>query len=182
MKTHLLLPALLALMTMPLAADGLENGNFAAGKSKWQGDGKVEKVEGETVLSVALSKNNFSELKQSVRLPSSVQRFRVTVQVQASTDYVLNAKSRAISDVDFSSNGNYTWTALVHPKSDFHIRLKDDSYNYKLAKVAAGGGWATVTAEFRGIKKPTGLELALVFPPGDGTMMVKSVTLEELKE
>ncbi|QIF04075.1 hypothetical protein [Roseimicrobium sp. ORNL1] len=182
MKKHFLLPALMLLALSPVALADLENGNFAAGKNKWQGDGKAEKVEGENVISVALSKNNFSELKQSFRMAPTVKRIKVSLQVQASSDYVLNDKSRSISDVDFSPNGNVTWTGLVHPKSDFHIRLKDDSFNYKLTKVAPGGGWVTLTAEIRGIKKPTGLDLALVFPPGDGTMAVKNVTVEEIKE
>ena len=160
---------------------GLENGDFINGKNQWQGDGKVEKVDGANALVVALSKNNFSEVRQTFKMPNTVKRIKVTAQVKCSEDYKMNDKARSISDVDFAPKGTYEWTAEVHPKSDFHIRVKDDSWNYKLTKVEYGN-WTTVVAEIRGISKPGSLELALVFPPGDGTMMVKGVTVEELKE
>ena len=50
-----------------------------------------------------------------------------------------------------------------------------------MVKVPAGA-WTTLTAEIRGLKKPSAIDLALVVPPGDGTMMVKQVKVEELKE
>lgn len=182
MKKCLILPTMLMVALAPVALADLENADFAAGKSKWQGDGKVEKVEGENVLGVALSKNSFSELKQAFRMAPNVQRIRITLQVRASANYVLNEKSRSITPVDFSPNSNYTWTNLVYPRADFHIRLKDDSYNYKLVEVTPGGPWVTLTAEVRAIRRPTDLELALVFPPGDGTILVKNLSLVELRE
>jgi hypothetical protein len=180
MNTLRCLPCLLVLASHTAFA-GLENGDFSDGKNKWRGDGKVEKAEGGNVLTVALSKNNFSETSQSFKMPASVKRLKVTVQVKCSENYVMNDKARSISDVDFGMGGTATWTALVYPKADFHIRLKDESWRYKLSKVTYDA-WTTVVAQFRGLSKPTALELALVFAPGDGTMMVKSVTVEELKE
>jgi len=159
---------------------GLENGDFSEGKNHWRGDGKVEKIDGANTLVVALSKNNFSESSQSFKMPGA-KRIKVTLQVKCSENYRFNDKARSISDVDFAPGGTYTWTGLVHPKADFHIRLKDDSWNYKLSKVNFDG-WTTVTAEIRGLAKPNSLELALVFAPGDGSMMVRGVTVEELKE
>ncbi|TLD71860.1 hypothetical protein FEM03_03800 [Phragmitibacter flavus] len=172
---------LLCHLSVAFAFAELENGDFSEGKAKWRGDGKVEKIGDDTVLAVTLSKNNFSETTQDLKMPATVKRIKVTVQVQPGKDYVFNEKSRNISDVDWTPGGNYSWSALVHPKSDFHIRVKDDSFRYKLAK-AEYGVWTTVEAEIRGIKNPKDLELALVFPPGDGVMMVKSVKVEELKE
>jgi hypothetical protein len=170
------------LLTAPITFAQLDNGNFAQGKNKWQGPGKVEKVEAQDVLVVNLSKNNFQDVTQSLKMPATVKRIKVTVEVQASADYVFNEKSRDISDkVDFGIGGNYSWTSVVHPKSDFHIRLKDtDGFKYKLMKLPPGA-WTTFTAEL-GIKKPSSLELNLVFPPGDGKMMVRNVKVEEIKE
>jgi hypothetical protein len=183
MKPHTV-PTIVAtlLLTVPITFAQLENGNFAEGKNKWRGPGKVEKVEAQDVLVVSLSKNNFQDVTQSLKMPATVKIIQVTVEVQASADYVFNEKSRDISGPDFAVGGNYSWTSVVHPKCDFHIRLKDtDGFKYKPMKLPPGA-WTTLTAEFRGIKKPSGLELNLVFPPGDGKMMVRSVKVEEIKE
>ena len=170
------------LLTASITFAQLDNGNFAEGKNKWRGPGKVEKVEARDVLVVSLSKNNFQDVTQSLKMPATVKRIKVTVEVQASADYVFNEKSRDISDLDWAIGGSYSWTSVVHLKSDFHIRLKDGAgFSYKLMKLPLGA-WTIVTAEFRGIKKPSGLELNLVFPPGDGKMMVRNVKVEEIKE
>ncbi len=182
MHRSLLLPFVIALIAGPAFGE-LKNGDFSAGKTDWRGQGKVEKTDGANVLSVALAKFNFTEVSQVFKMPPATKRIKVTLQVKASTDFVFNDKSRNISDVDFKPTGSYTWSALVHPKSDFHIRVKapESEYEYKMVKVPAGD-WTTLTAEIRGLKKPNAIDLALVFPPGDGTMMVKQVKVEELKE
>ena len=182
MKRSLLLAILPAFVSVPVFGE-LKNGDFSADKQDWRGPGKVEKSADGNVLSVALAKFNFTEVSQVFKMPPTTKRLKISAQVKASSDYVFNDKSRNISGVDFKVGGSYSWTALVHPKSDFHIRVKDEAshFQYKLAKVPVDT-WTAVTAEIRGIKKPGAIDLVLVFPPGDGTMMVKQVKVEELKE
>lgn len=182
MKRTLLIALLPAFISVPVHGE-LKNGDFSADKQNWRGPGKVEKSDDGKVLSVTLAKFNFSEVSQVFKMPPATRRFKVTLQVKASSDYVFNDKSQKISDVDFKVGGNYTWGALVHPKSDFHIRVKDETtyFHYKLAAVPLDK-WTTITAEIRDIKKPNAIDLVLVFPPGDGTMMVKQVKVEELPE
>lgn len=182
MKQTLLLAIVPAFILMPAFGE-LKNGDFSADKQGWRGPGKVEKSDDGKVLSVTLAKFNFTEVSQVFKMPPATRRFKVTLQVKASSDYVFNDKSPKISDVDFKIGGNYTWGALVHPKSDFHIRVKDETtyFHYKLAAVPPDA-WKTVTAEIRDIKKPNAIDLVLVFPPGDGSMMVKQVKIEPLTE
>jgi hypothetical protein len=182
MKSPLLFATLATFIALPAFGE-LKNGDFSADKQNWRGPGKVEKSEDGKVLSVTLAKFNFTEVSQVFKMPPGTRRFKVTLQVKAAPDYVFNDKSPKISDVDFKVGGNYTWGALVHPKSDFHIRVKDETsyFHYKLAAVPLDT-WTTVTAEIRDIKKPNAIDLVLVFPPGDGTMKVKQVKIESLAE
>jgi len=182
MKKSLLLLVLATCCSLPLVLSAaLEDGDFTAGKGKWRGQGKVETVGGAPALVVALSKNNFTEITQSFKMPATTKGLKVTVVVQASADYVFNDKSRNIANVNFQPGGNYTWSAAVYPKSDFHIRLATDGwYRYNLATVPKGTT-TTLVAEIKDVKKPGDLELALVFPAGDGSMMVKRVSVEEMK-
>lgn len=182
MKRTLLIALLSAFISLPVRGE-LKNGDFSADKQDWRGPGKVDKTGDGKVLSVALAKFNFTEVSQVFKMPPATKRFKVSLEVKASPDYLFNDKSRNISEVDFKAGGTYIWGALVHPRADFHIRVKDEatSFHYSLVKVAPNA-WTTVSAEIRSIKKPAAINLALVFPPGDGIMMVRRVKVEELAE
>jgi hypothetical protein len=161
----------------------LKNGTFASGKQNWRGGGKADNVDGDTVVLVTLDKFNYTELSQTFKMPATARRIKVSLAAKASGDYVFNDKSHKISDVDFKPGSAHVWSALVHPKTDLHLRFKDSPsahYQYHLFKLDAGK-WTFHGAEFS-VKKPDTIDLSIVFPPGTGTIAVTLVKAEEVKE
>lgn len=178
-----ILPCVVVICSLSFLRAELKNGDFANGKQNWRGGGKADNVDGDTVVSVTLDRFNFTEVSQTFKMPATTKRIKVSLAAKASGEYVFNDKSRKPSDVDFKAGGSYTWSALVHPKADLHLRFKDAPsahYQYHLFKLDAGK-WTFHGAEFS-VKKPDTIDLTIVFPPGTGTIVVTKVKVEEVKE
>ncbi len=167
-----------------LNAQEINNADFSRGKAGWQGDGKVvyfdaagKVSETSTPGSVAglkfeLRKNSWLEIKQSLRANKKETDVSISVQVMAEPGFKRVEKSKEFSNVDFGEGGGYVWSALVYPECDFLIRVKDGSWFYRPLSLKPAGTWKTFTADFPKLTK-SNREIALLFPPGEGTVYIK---------
>lgn len=176
--------AVLGISLAGLNAQEINNADFSRGKAGWQGDGKVVYFDAtgqvsETAtpgsvpgLKFELSRNQWREIKQSLRPKTKETDVFISVQVMADPSFKRLEKSKDFSDVDFGEGGGYVWSALVYPKCDFLIRLKDGGWFYRPFSLKPVGNWKTFTADFPKLEKST-REIALLFPPGEGTVYIK---------
>lgn len=165
-------------------AQEITNADFSRGKAGWQGDGKVVYFDAtgqvsETAtpgsvpgLKFELSKNSWREIKQSLRAKPKETDVSISVQVMADPAFKRLEKSKDFSNVDFGEGGGYVWSALVYPECDFLIRVKDGSWFYRPLSLKPAGTWKTFTADFPKLDK-SNREIALLFPPGEGTVYIK---------
>lgn len=181
MKSILLQAAFNALLIVTACAE-IKNGNFASGKEGWRGGGKPDKVDGDTVITLNLSKFNFSELSQAFKMPVSTKRMKVSLAVKVSSDYIFNDKSRNVADLDWKPGGSYRWTALTYPKSDLHLRVACGKvrYQYRVFELKKGE-WNFLSTEMD-VSDPELIEMAICFPAGSGTMSVTNVKAEAVEE
>ncbi len=184
-KASLVLAAtILGLFLSNLPAQEVDNPDFAKGKTGWQGDGKVVYFAADGSISetaspgatqglkIDLSKNAWREVHQSLRPKQKDTEIQYSVQVMAEPSFVRLPESREYSDVDFQQGGGYIWSALVYPKCDFLLRVRDDTWYYRPRSLTPLGTWKTITENFPKLKARQ-REIALLFPPGEGTVYVK---------
>jgi hypothetical protein len=167
-----------------LNAQEIKNADFSQGKAGWQGPGTVVYFDAagqvsETAspgavpgLKFELNKNSWREIKQSLRSKPKETDISISVQVMADPSFQRLEKSKDYSDVDFGEGGGYVWSALVYPECDFLIRVKDGSWFYRPLSLKPAGTWKTFTADFPKLKT-SAREIALLFPPGEGTVYIK---------
>lgn len=187
MKSTLLPIVSLALILTPkLFGQTLENGDFAKGKAGWTGDGKVvylsadgkieekESPKSERVMQIELKHNRWTSLKQSLHPKTKDTSVSVTLEVKAMPDFKPAAESREYSPVDFKEGGSYVWSAEVSPKCDLLVRLQDTTWYYRPLSLKPYDTWKTSTQEFPSLKSQS-RSVTLAFPPGTGSVLVKSV-------
>ena len=184
MKSILAAIAVASLFAATTNAQEINNADFAKGKVGWLGDGKVAyfgadgqisetPIPGATVgLKFELSKNSWREIKQSLRAKPKETSLSISVKVMADPSFKRLEESRDYSGVNFGEGGGYVWSALVYPKCDFLVRAKDRSWFYRPISLKPPGAWKTVTATFPDLSNGT-REIALLFPPGEGTVYIK---------
>jgi hypothetical protein len=177
----ILLPAVFQAALLASACAEIKNGDFASGKEGWRGAGKVDKVDGDTVATINLSKFNFSELSQAFKMPASTKRMKITLAVKVSPDYAFNDKSRNVADLDWKPGGSYRWTALAYPRSDLHLRVASGKvrYQYRVFELKKGE-WNFLSTEMD-VSDPELIEMAICFPAGSGTMSVTKVKAEAVE-
>lgn len=183
-RTKLILSAILGISISGLHAQEVENADFSKGKSKWLGDGKVvyfdsagaisetpgaDKVAG---LKIELSKNAWRQIHQTLRAKPTETETGITLQVMADPAFKRLEESKEYSNVDFGEGGSYVWSALVFPKCDFLIRVHDGSWYYRPLSLFPAGEWKLFSATFPKLKTQQ-REIALLFPPGEGTVYLK---------
>ena len=86
---------------MALAADGLENGDFSKGKSKWMGDGVLVYLKPDGTISPTGDANSGSLLPPPSSLPAGVPPAATTGQKPASTP-IIEIKLKSTLFADFS--------------------------------------------------------------------------------
>ncbi len=167
-----------------LFAQEIKNADFSDGKSGWLGDGTVVYFdtaggisETETPGSVRglkfeLTKNSWREVKQTLRAKSDESTLSFSIQAMAAPGFKRLVESRDYSDVDFGEGGSWVWSALVFPASDFLIRVEDGSWHYRPFSLSPLGSWKTYTIDLAKLKTKK-REIALLFPPGEGTVYLK---------
>ncbi len=182
--TSIVIAAILAFSASASKAQEINNADFSRGKAGWQGDGKVVYFDAagqvsETAtpgsvpgLKFELNKNSWREIKQSLRAKPKETDVSISVQVMADPAFKRLEKSKDFSNVDFGEGGGFVWSALVYPECDFLIRVKDGSWFYRPLSLKPTGTWKTFTADFPKLEKSS-REIALLFPPGEGTVYIK---------
>lgn len=182
--SHLLATVILGLTVCFLNAQEINNADFSRGKAGWLGDGKAvyinpdgtvsatESPDSTPVIQIELSKNDWREIKQKLHAKSDETQIALSVQIMAGPDFKRLDTSRKYSDVDFGEGGGYVWSALVFPKCDFLIRVQDDTWYYRPFSLSPLGTWKTFHASFPKLKARQ-REIALLFPPGEGSVLVK---------
>lgn len=184
-KNTAVLSAILGLSLSGLLSQEINNPDFSRGKAGWLGDGKPVWFDStgevsETAspgsipgLKVELSKNAWREVRQSLRPKQKESEISFSIQAMADPAFKRLAESKEYSDVDFGEGGGYVWSALVFPKCDFLIRVHDDTWYYRPLSLMPLGTWKTLTADFPKLKARQ-REIALLFPPGEGTVYLKA--------
>lgn len=175
---------ILGLFLGSLDAQEINNADFSRGKAGWLGDGKVVYIDSSGTVSataspgatpaiqIDLSKNDWREVKQKLHANNDDSLITFSVQIKSSPDFKRLETSRKYSDVDFGEGGGYSWSALVFPKCDFLIRVQDDTWYYRPFSLSPAGTWKSFTASFPKLKMRQ-REIALLFPPGEGSVLVK---------
>jgi len=80
---------------------------------------------------------------------------------------------------DFREGGEYIWSVRIFPKAGFLLQLSENGgWQYRPKAVKPSGTWQTLTASFTGLKSKQTETLALCFPPGDGFVDIKAVSLD----
>jgi hypothetical protein len=183
-KTTAVLSAILGLSLSGLLAQEIDNPDFSHGKAGWQGDGKAVFFDSAGAVSetaspgsvpglmIELNRNAWREIRQTVRPKQKESEIRFSVQVMADPAFKRLAESKKFSDVDFGEGGGYVWSALVFPKCDFLIRVHDDGWFYRPFSLMPAGTWKAFSADFPKLKTRQ-REIALLFPPGEGTVYLK---------
>jgi len=176
--------AVLGMFLNGAGAQEINNADFSRGKAGWLGDGKVvyfdasggvsdtESPGAVCGLKIELSRNAWREIHQSLRPKQKETDIRFAIQVMAEPSFKRLAESKEYSDVDFGEGGGYVWSALVYPKCDFLVRVHDDTWYYRPRSLAPLGTWKMFSEDFPKLKARQ-REIALLFPPGEGTVYVK---------
>ncbi|PTX95068.1 hypothetical protein DB345_12285 [Spartobacteria bacterium LR76] len=184
-KVSLALAAsVLGLFLNSTIAQEVDNPDFSKGKTGWMGDGKVVYFAADGTISetaaagavpglkIELSKNEWKEVHQNLRPKQKDTEIQYSVQVMADPTFVRLPESKDYSDVDFRQGSGYAWSALVYPKCDFLMRVHDDTWYYRPRSLTPLGTWKTFSESFPNLKARQ-REIALLFPPGEGTIYVK---------
>jgi hypothetical protein len=169
----------------------LKSTDFTKGKGGWQGPGGVVHVSPDgqeqpapgpdaiPVLRVNLSKNRWSVLEHRFKLGKKEDAVSLKVVLKTSPDYQPLSESREYASEDFREGGQYGWSARIFTKAGLLIQLSEGSgWQYRPKSLKASSNWQTVTASFDGLKSRQNETLALCFPPGDGHVDIRSVSLE----
>lgn len=191
MKTSLLAIAGTLILLGTAHGQALKNGDFADARAHWEGAGKVltlddtqkpadAKAGGTPQLQVALSKMTVQETKQRLNFPpNSGGPVTVTVVLKTSPDFARNDKAPKFTpNINWKTGGWYSWSALVYPKVDFCVRVDSDTHHYLPRDLKVGGDWQTVTGRFDSLGTGSNKILSLVTPAGEGTVWIKSVTVD----
>lgn len=183
-----LLPLALLAFVAPFvhAEDLIKNGDFKAGSSHWSG-AKVINVDeagqvaadGFPVLELSATKNLFTESTQRVKIPNGKKRIEIIV-VAKSVNFILNGDSQKFSDLDWENGGHYFWSNLVYPKFDFCIRFDGDGTHHYCPTTLRNGEWTTVRSKFL-VEGRGQYSLSLLVAPGDGKILIRSVTVQEVQ-
>lgn len=189
MKSILL--ALLLTLAGASAEELLKATDFTKGKGSWQGagaviflspDGKEQSASGPdttAVLRVNLSKNRWSVVEHRVRLGKTETAAALKVELQTSQNFQPLSESKEYAPEDFREGGEYGWSARIFPKAGFLIQLSDNGgWSYRPKGLKASTGWQTVAANFENLKSRQNEALALCFPPGEGYVDIKTVSLQ----
>ena len=183
-KTCSFLIALLGLSISGLLAQEIDNPAFSSGKAGWIGDGipvwfDVAGAISETAspgstpgIKIELNKNTWSEIRQNLRPKQKETAIHLSIQVMGDAGFKRRAESKTYSDVDFQEGGGYVWSALVFPQCDFLVRVHDDTWYYRPFSLSPLGTWKKISVSFPKLKARQ-REIALLFPPGEGTVYLK---------
>ncbi|MEO6848132.1 MAG: hypothetical protein ABI443_10870 [Chthoniobacterales bacterium] len=168
------------------AGEPVKNGDFKDGRNFWSGEGKVINVDeaGQTVtkdgfpaLDLTASKSSFVNCEQSIKLNQGVTKVVITVIAKQLPDFRPNKES-----TKFTKNfgpGWWKWSGVIAPKADFCIRLQDGWYYYRAMNFPAGDDWQTIVFNIDGLNPQGYKKLMLILSPGEGNILVRSVTLKE---
>lgn len=179
------------LLAGAVIAKDFKNGDFADGKSPWLGDGAVVYVKPDgtvsstksddavPVMEIKLNSTQFREISQKFETGKDTGALQVEVSFKASPDFLLNGKSTKFTrDNTWGPGTLWYWTGLVYPKVDLCLRLdKWDGFCYGLEKVQPGADWKTMKVRWDNIGAKKDVKLSLLVPPGNGTILIKSVTV-----
>lgn len=184
-------------------ADGLENGDFSHGKSKWLGAGQIvylnadgsisatddskstdplnssQKPKGTPLIEIKLHPGQFTELSQKFKTDKGTAAMNVTVVYKGSADFKLNDKATTFTKGNtWQAGTTWYWTSIVNPKADLCVRLdRRDGHSYKLESVTPGGDWQTAKFRWESVKENQDVTLLILAPPGHGSLWVKSVAV-----
>ena len=129
-------------------------------------------------LAVTLNKNEWSLLSQDLRLPYGKYELTIQVVVAAQPDFKPEEKSSKYADVDFGMGGEYGWSAKILSKADCLIRVENATgWDYRPVKLKPGTT-QTITKKMKFTQAHQVQELLLAFPPGTGSVIVKSVSIQ----
>lgn len=181
MKAPLL--ALFLALSAASAEELLKATDFAGGKGAWQGSGEIVFLTpGDTttaVLRVKLAKNRWSVVEQRVRLGKGVSGAALRLELQTSSDFAPLTGSKEYAPEDFREGGEYTAPSRLFPKAPLLLQLSDGGgWLYRPKALKAVSGWQTITASFAHLKPKPSETLAICLPPGEGSVDIKTVSLE----
>lgn len=182
---------LAALAVSSAVAKDFENGNFAEERKGWMGDGRIvylkpdgtgtsSKEPGTTpALEIPLNKTQPRELTQKFTTEAGTGALEVEVVYKGSQDFKLNEKSNKFTkDNTWQAGSVWYWSGFVVPKVDLCVRLDQPTgYAYRLAKVTPGSDWQTLKFRWDNIGEKKDVKICIVTPPGDGSLLVKSVAV-----
>jgi hypothetical protein len=191
-RTHFLIIVATLTFNGFLSAKDLENGNFFAGKSGWQGNGTVVNVKADGTVSptkepdtipavqINLTKGQFKDISQRFTTGPGTGGLDVEVVYKVSPDFKLNEKANSITkDITWPPESIWYWSALVYPKVGLSVRLdKPDGHSYYLAKVIPGD-WQTAKFRWENVGEKKDVTLSVLAGPGDGTLWIKSVKISK---
>lgn len=182
MKAVLL--ALTLALTTASAEELLKATDFTAGKGAWQGPGEIVALTPgdatSAVLRVKLVKNRWSVLEHRIRPGKAMSGAALRLELQSSADFTPLPESKEYAPEDFREGGEYKVPSRIFPETPLLIQLSDGGHwHYRPIALKASSGWQTITAKFSHLKPKGSETLAICLPPGEGSVDIKSVSLEE---
>ena len=172
------------------AEELLKTADFSKGKGSWQGPGtviflspdgteaSVSSPESTAVLRVKLTKTRWSILEHRVPLGKNQSAFSFKTELQTSSDFAPLATSKEYAAEDFREGGEYGLSTRVFPKAGLLIQLSENGgWQYRPKALKATESWQVITANFDHLKARQTETFALCFPPGEGFVDLKSVSL-----
>jgi hypothetical protein len=189
-KHTLLILALLAGGPFLRAENLLTNNDFAKGTAHWEKDGKVVyldpsgKIEESPapdrtpVLHVPLKNLKWSLVEQHFELDKSVKKLSFRVVLKASDDFKPAEKEDLYDQQNFQTGGSYVWSSRIFPKIDFMVQIGEGAWWYRLYSLKPGEDWKELKGTLENFLGSKSKIFSLCFPPGDGSVLVKSVSVE----
>jgi hypothetical protein len=129
------------------------------------------------VLEIKLSKTQLTEIRQRFTLARGQNQIKATAIAKASVDYVRNDKAQKWTPNNtWEPGGWWVWSALVYPKVDFCMRVDANTHYYLPRSLKAGGGWQTLSGNFKDVDNQGNKVFNIVLPAGEGTIWIKSIS------
>ncbi len=171
-------------LSAAVAEELVKSTDFTAGKAAWQGPGEVVFLtpgdKATAVLRVKLAKNRWSVLEHRLRPGKGMTGASLRLELQSSADFAPLPESKEYAAEDFREGGEYKAAERLFPETPLLLQLSDGGHwHYRPIALKASSGWQTITAKFSHLKPKATETLAICLPPGEGSVDIKSVSLEE---
>ena len=184
------------------AEETLKNGDFTQGTAYWRGEGKIVMLDendqiipktnfagnakkGKPAIEIELSENHVSGITQTFRRTPFAHGFTVEYTFVAESEVRFDLRAKLTPGLVKSASPDQSWDRMITPWCS--MGLEDSLCNHTGDPIREGGGlttspipkgskWTASAITGGGANKPEQYRTYLVFRPGKGKVLIKSVT------